>query len=138
GWEYNADGRTGKIPDAKAFRPWDRENSCLRRFRVDTCGELVFIALSDAAPSLSEWLAPVWAVWSTSFGGAYRHAATWEQEFPCNWKIVLENSLESYHIPQVHPTTFKNLPEEENAWHELEPRFTSFRTLPPRDFPTRI
>src|SRR5918995_701064 len=24
GWEYNAEGGTGKIPDAKAFRPWDR------------------------------------------------------------------------------------------------------------------
>ena len=32
---------------------------------------------------------------------------TWEKDFPCNWKVVLENSLESYHIPQVHPKTFK-------------------------------
>src|SRR5262249_14813274 len=33
GWEYTADGRTGKIPDAQSFRPWDRQNSCLRKFR---------------------------------------------------------------------------------------------------------
>ena len=71
------------------------------------------------------------------YGGAYRHAATWEKDFPCNWKVVLENSLESYHIPQVHPKTFKEFPEEANAWHELTERFTSFKTVPPRDFATR-
>ncbi|HEY1191704.1 MAG TPA: aromatic ring-hydroxylating dioxygenase subunit alpha [Gemmata sp.] len=135
GWEFNKDGGTGKIPDAKVFRPWDRENSCLRRFRVDTCGDLVFVNFNESGASLREWLAPVWDAWQ-NFGGAYRHAATWEKEFPCNWKVVLENSLESYHIPEVHPHTFKEFPPEENAWHELTDRFTSFKTIPPREFAT--
>lgn len=135
GWEFNKDGGTGKIPDAKAFRPWDRENSCLRPFRVDTCGDLVFVNLSDNGVSLREWVGPLWDLWQ-SYGGAYRHAATWEKDFPCNWKVVLENSLESYHIPEVHPKTFKEFPDEVNAWHELTERFTSFKTIPPREFAT--
>ena len=138
GWEFDHDGRTGKIPDARVFRPWDRENACLRKFRVGTCGELVFVCLSDAAPSLREWVGPLWDVWAGGFGGMYRHAATWERDFACNWKVVLENSLESYHIPQVHPKTFKDFPPEANAWHELDPRYTTFRTIPPNDFPTRF
>lgn len=137
GWEFNKDGGTGKIPEAKAFRPWDRENSCLRRFRVDTCGDLVFVNLNERGPSLREWLAPVWDAWQ-SYGGAYVHSATWEKDFPCNWKVVLENSLESYHIPEVHPYTFKEFPTEENAWHELTDRFTSFKTLPPADLAGRV
>jgi phenylpropionate dioxygenase-like ring-hydroxylating dioxygenase large terminal subunit len=137
GWEFDRDGRTGKIPDAKVFRPWDRENSCLRKFRVETCGELVFVCFSDSSPGLREWIGPLWGVWSEGYGGAYRHAATWEKDFPCNWKVVLENSLESYHIPEVHPKTFKEFPDEANAWHELDPRFSSFRTIPPDEFATR-
>ncbi|MBX9626109.1 MAG: Rieske 2Fe-2S domain-containing protein [Gemmataceae bacterium] len=136
GWEYQEDGRTGKVPDAKAFRPWDRENACLRRFQVDTCGDLVYVKLSDGGPTLREWIGPQWDVWA-SYGGVYRHAGTWEKEFPCNWKIVLENSLESYHIPEVHPITFKAYPPEENAWHELTDRYTSFRTVQPVDLATR-
>ena len=136
GWEFNKEGGTGKIPDARAFRPWDRDNSCLKSFRLDTCGDLVFINLSDTGPSLREWIGPLWDIWQ-GHGGAYRHAATWEKDFECNWKIVLENSLESYHIPEVHPRTFKEFPPEENAWHELTDRFTSFRTTPPRDIATR-
>jgi phenylpropionate dioxygenase-like ring-hydroxylating dioxygenase large terminal subunit len=134
GWEFNKDGHTGKIPDAKAFRPWDRENSCLRPFRVETCGELVFVNLGDDAVSLRDWLGPLWDRWAPGFGGAYRYAMTWEQEFACNWKVVLENSLESYHIPQIHPTTFKDYPPESDCWHELDPRFTTFRTVVPGDY----
>ncbi len=136
GWEYHQDGGTGKIPDARAFRPWDRENSCLRRFRVETCGDLVFVNLSDTGVTLREWIGPLWELWQ-SYGGSFRHAATWEQDFPCNWKVVLENSLESYHIPQVHPKTFKDFSPEDISWHELDEKFTSYKTIPPNDFASR-
>ena len=72
-------------------------------------------------PSLREWLGPLWDGWAERSAGAYRHAATWEKDFPCNWKVVLENSLESYHIPQVHPKTFKEFPGGDRPWHELDP-----------------
>jgi phenylpropionate dioxygenase-like ring-hydroxylating dioxygenase large terminal subunit len=137
GWEYNAEGRTGKIPDAKAFRPWDRENSCLRRFALDTCGDVIYVNLGLNPPSLREWLGELYEPWSTT-GGEYRHAATWEKDFPCNWKVVLENSLESYHIPMVHPITFKKFPDEQISWHELNDRFTTFRTIAPSDLGSRI
>ena len=94
--------------DAKAFRPWDRANSCLRSFRVETCGDVVFVNLSDNPPPLREWLGAAWEPWST-VGGVYRFAGFWERDFSCNWKVVLENSLEGYHIPQVHPKSFARL-----------------------------
>lgn len=137
GWEFNKDGRTGKIPDARAFRPWDRENACMRLFRLETCGEIVFINLGDNGGSLRDWLGPLWDEWSVGFGGDYRYVATWEQDFPCNWKVVLENSLESYHIPQVHPKTFKEYPEESNAWHDLDLEYSTFRTVIPNDWVSR-
>jgi phenylpropionate dioxygenase-like ring-hydroxylating dioxygenase large terminal subunit len=136
GWEYGADGRTRHIPDARAFRPWDRENSCLRPFRLDACGDIVFVNLSDNGISLRDWLGKAWDSFRGA-GGAYRHAATWERDFPCNWKVVLENSLESYHIPQVHPKTFGDYAPEENVWHELTERYTSFKTIPPNDLAAR-
>jgi choline monooxygenase len=134
GWEYNKDGSTGKIPEAKAFRPWDRENSCLKRFRLETCGEMVFVNLSDTGPSLREWLGPLFDRCAPYFGGAYQHAITWEADFACNWKVVLENSLESYHIPLIHPKTFGAMPTEESSWHELEPTFTTYKTIVASDW----
>lgn len=137
GWEFGADGRTRKIPDAQAFRPWDREHSCLTPFRVEACGDVVFVNLTPAGPSLREWAGPLWDVWAADFAPPFRFAAAWDADFACNWKVVLENSLESYHIPLVHPQTFKEYPTEENSWHELEPEFSSLRTPQPQDLPGR-
>lgn len=137
GWEFTKDGRTGKVPDARSFRPWDREHSCLRQFRLETCGEVVFVNLSDNGVSLRDWLGPLWDIWSSGFGGNYRHVATWEADFPCNWKVVLENSLESYHIPEVHPKTFKEYSTEDNSWHELKPEYTTYKTIIPDDLVNR-
>jgi phenylpropionate dioxygenase-like ring-hydroxylating dioxygenase large terminal subunit len=134
GWEFNKDGGTGKIPEAKAFRPWDRDNACLNRFRLERCGEMVFVNTSDEGPSLREWLGPLFDRWAPTFGGAYRFATTWEADFACNWKVVVENSLESYHIPLVHPKTFGDFPTEENSWHELGADFTTYKTMVPLDF----
>jgi phenylpropionate dioxygenase-like ring-hydroxylating dioxygenase large terminal subunit len=105
---------------------------------VETCGEVVFVNFSDNAVSLQEWLGPLWDVWQNSYGGAYRYATSWEKDFACNWKVVLENSLESYHIPLVHPKTFKEFSTEENSWHELTDTFTSYKTMTPSDMPTRM
>jgi choline monooxygenase len=129
GWEYNAEGRTGKIPDAQAFRPWDRENACLRKFRVATVGELVWVSPAPAGESLQEFLGPVWPVWESGFdGNNFARADSWEHDFDCNWKVVVENSLESYHIPCIHEKTFKDMPEEPTCEHVLDERYTTFLT----------
>jgi phenylpropionate dioxygenase-like ring-hydroxylating dioxygenase large terminal subunit len=128
GWEFTKDGRTGRIPEAGAFRPFDRENACLRSFRVARCGELLFVGLAADGPSLQEFLSPLYADWATSFGGDFRFAGYWEEDFPCNWKVVLENSLESYHIPCIHQKTFGDYPPESSCAHVLDERYTTFRT----------
>jgi phenylpropionate dioxygenase-like ring-hydroxylating dioxygenase large terminal subunit len=128
GWEFTREGRTGRIPDAGCFRPFDRENARLRKFRVAFCGELMFLTLAPDGPDLAEWFGPLWEQWRTSFEPPFRFSATWGQDFPCNWKVVVENSLESYHIPMVHPKTFKTMPEAEQCWHVLDERYTTFRT----------
>ena len=51
GWEYEPTGKTGKIPDAGCFRPWDRDTARLNTYRVETLGDLIFVALSERARS---------------------------------------------------------------------------------------
>lgn len=49
-------------------------------------------------------------------------------DFPCDWKIPIEGSLESYHLAEVHPGTFGEGPDEENSDHELRDTGTAFET----------
>src|SRR5581483_1120533 len=55
GWEYDREGRTGKIPDARCFAPFERERARLHKFRLETCGDLLFVSLADEGPTLAEY-----------------------------------------------------------------------------------
>jgi choline monooxygenase len=138
GWEYDCDGRTGKIPDARAFRPWDRENAHLRRFATEVLGELIWVRLTEQGPSLQEFLGPYYDYTRESFGGTWQKTWTWETGYQANWKVPVENSLESYHIPCLHKVTFGNFPEEDNCEHDLANTYTQFRTAEPRKIGNHI
>jgi phenylpropionate dioxygenase-like ring-hydroxylating dioxygenase large terminal subunit len=131
GWEYTKEGRTGPIPEAECFRPFDRENARLRKFRTERCGELVFVSLADDGPSLREYLGPFYTWCCEYFGPPYRQTWKWETEYAANWKVVVENSLESYHIPCLHAKTFGTLPPAETCEHDLQQAYTTFRTPEP-------
>ena len=126
GWEFNAEGRTRRIPDAQSFRPFDRENACLSRIRVDTCGPLVYVSLSPEGPSLREYLGPLYDPWCAAFSPPYRLMASSVRDLPCNWKVVVEIGLETYHSPCVHPRTFGAYPDAEECTHVLEEQYTTF------------
>ncbi len=132
GWEYDADGCSLRIPDAKSFAPLGKGSEQLRRFRAATCGQLVFVSLAAHGPSLREALGEVtWALVETAFSDDYRLTATWTTEHAANWKVPVENALESYHVPEVHTKTFVKLSKARDATHTLEPTFTALRNVTP-------
>jgi phenylpropionate dioxygenase-like ring-hydroxylating dioxygenase large terminal subunit len=127
GWEYNKDGRTGRIPDAQAFRPFDRENTRLCKYRLETCGELIFVSFAEEAVPLKEFIGPLHATLAEGFDHPFRQVWAWDVAYPANWKVPVENSLESYHIPCLHPKSFGNYPKESDCEHDLEERHTTYR-----------
>jgi phenylpropionate dioxygenase-like ring-hydroxylating dioxygenase large terminal subunit len=129
GWEYDSTGNTRKIPDAKSFKPLEQGMLGLRRYRTATAGQLVFMTFDDAAPDLPDYLGPAaLEIIETRCSDDWRQMVVHEEEIAANWKIPVENSLESYHIAFVHGKYFAEFPEEEICGHELHERATIFRT----------
>jgi phenylpropionate dioxygenase-like ring-hydroxylating dioxygenase large terminal subunit len=129
GWEFKPDGRTGRIPDAQCFRPFDRDNAHLRQFRTETRGQLIFVCLEDNGVSLDDYLGPFAEECRHWFAPPFRQAWVWQTDYNANWKIILENSLESYHVPCLHQKSFGIMPAEAACQHELADRHTTFRTV---------
>lgn len=128
GWEYQCDGRTARIPDARSFRPFDRENAQLVKFRTENWGDMTFVSLADAGPSLEAFLGPLHAEAAQWLSPPFRFAWAWSRDYPANWKVVVENTLESYHIHCLHKQTLGRMPTEEECTHLLEEEFTTFHT----------
>jgi phenylpropionate dioxygenase-like ring-hydroxylating dioxygenase large terminal subunit len=128
GWEYDYDGRTGKIPSPKNFVPFDRDQDCLPLYRVDTCGQLVFVSLAPSGPSLRDQLGDMYERLAERFGATWRERLSWQPTYEANWKVAVENTLEAYHVPYVHPHTFRENPGSERSTHVLHERHTWFGT----------
>jgi phenylpropionate dioxygenase-like ring-hydroxylating dioxygenase large terminal subunit len=127
GWEYGQDGRTRFIPEPKNFAPFEAGRERLRPYRLSTCGRLMFVAPADEAPDLRDYLGDFFDVCAGRFSDR-RQTLALDPEYPANWKVPVENSLEAYHVPCIHPTTFRADPGEARSTHVLGTRATSFRT----------
>lgn len=103
GWEYDGEGAVCKMPDAACFAPVKRGSERLASVALETLGKLLFVRLSAEGESLAAQLGDVpLRFMRAHFGDDLRLAVRREIEHPCNWKIPVENVLESYHVPLLH------------------------------------
>ncbi|PQO44277.1 aromatic ring-hydroxylating oxygenase subunit alpha [Blastopirellula marina] len=125
GWEFDETGNVRKIPDAKTFRPLAQGMLGLKQYRVERCGELIFVNLSEEGPSLQEFIGEKFAMYQEWFSPQMHTAITMTRTINANWKCLVENALESYHTTTVHPQTFGEAPAEKDMRHTLEENWTS-------------
>jgi choline monooxygenase len=119
GWEYDDTGATRRIPDAPSFRPLEKSRLGLDMLRAETIGKVVFLSFAAAGPGGREWLGPKAERIARDFDDAT--ATVWREDvtLPVNWKLVVENNLESYHVGTVHARSLGSYPEEAACLHGL-------------------
>lgn len=129
GWEYDAEGRVCKVPEATCFVPVKKGEYALVRYRTAVRGRLVFVCLDEGAPSLLEFLGPATLEYlDANYGDQVEKAAGWDVRFDCNWKVLVENTIESYHIPIVHPKTLGgNYPPPKQLTHAVDEFGVTYR-----------
>ena len=128
GWVYTKDGRTSHIPDAQSFKPLPGGPERLRKFRAETRGPLVFVSLADNGPSLDDYLGPLRSACDEFPATRWQQSDSWDYEFKANWKIPVENTIESYHVPIIHPKTLVRFGTEEQMTHEIYDRGTVMKS----------
>ena len=129
-WEYGDEGEIARLPDGRSFKGFRAKGLALPRLAVETLGALVFVNRSESPDGLRESLGDL-AAELDHFYGNHRVAWSWVTEYPVNWKIIVENAVESYHVPALHPSTFMDYKKEEHHDHRLAPAFTSYLDIEP-------
>ena len=109
GWTYSLDGKLQGTPEFDGVQNFDRGSVCLPQFRLEMWRGLMFVNLDPAAPPLSEFFGNIDGRVGTHDLTRFRPAFRKVWELDCNWKVYVDNYLEGYHIPIVHPGLFKEL-----------------------------
>ncbi|MYJ34731.1 MAG: aromatic ring-hydroxylating dioxygenase subunit alpha [Acidimicrobiaceae bacterium] len=112
-WHYSADGQLVAAPlfDEVPRDDFDMADYGLIPVRTEVWGPLVFVCLSADTPALDVWLGDLpdrlaayeFSQWrSVALDGAARTF-----DVAANWKLIVENFAEYYHLPWVHPELAK-------------------------------
>jgi choline monooxygenase len=109
GWTYTLDGRLIGTPEIDGVEFFDRSSMGMVPLRCETWEQFIFVNFDPQAPALSEFLGNIpKQAREFQFKGL---ALTERRNYivNCNWKVYVDNYLDSYHIPVVHPGLMKEI-----------------------------
>lgn len=112
GWSFNKDGYPNGIPKKPLFKEFTEEDKCklkLKEYALELCGDLYFIHLDEPKTTLKKYLGEFYNELELISKGKGKLIDINKIDIKSNWKIVVENTLESYHVNLVHANTFKKL-----------------------------
>ncbi|HEY4059536.1 MAG TPA: SRPBCC family protein [Kofleriaceae bacterium] len=132
GWCYGPAGELVHVPDRESFNGLHVERLRLAPIAVEQVGELVLVrAGRSSAPLFAETIGALHDELRTVFERPL--SLVWRKNLvvDVNWKVLIDNAVESYHVPIVHPLTFGHYRPPEHHDHLLAPTFTRYRDAEP-------
>ena len=109
GWTYSLDGRLLAAPEMEETQDFRLEDFGLLPVRTEEWGGQVFVNLDAAASALPQWLGDLPRnIAHLGFERMQLHERR-EYVMQCNWKTYIDNYLEGYHLPSVHPSLNREL-----------------------------
>ncbi|MFJ7904106.1 SRPBCC family protein [Streptomyces sp. NPDC096198] len=116
GWTYKLDGSLVGAPEARRIPCLDKPRLGLHPVSVESFLGFVFVNLDLEATPLAESCAGLAEAVGHYAGtglvpvGKYRiHETRTAEQQNANWKVIVDNYLEGYHVPVAHPALMRLL-----------------------------
>jgi phenylpropionate dioxygenase-like ring-hydroxylating dioxygenase large terminal subunit len=104
GWTYNLDGSLRGTPVRESFPALDRTQHGLIPVRLEIMAGLVFVCLQGDPPLPSSMWGDMLADFEPyQFEKMQPLFPMYTEEWDVDWKVAMDNYLESYHVPVGHP-----------------------------------
>lgn len=125
GWTYDLGGQLRSGPELDAIADFDRGSVHLPTAQVAQWQGLVFVALSEQVPSFDTVVAGIAARMAPVNLGDYAFSRRVSYHLQCNWKAYVDNYLEGYHVPHIHPALnrlldYRSYTTECQPWYSLQ------------------
>jgi choline monooxygenase len=128
GWTYGLDGGLISAPEFEGVANFQAEQFALRPVRVEEWFNLIFVNLDSTAVSLAESLGELPGQAERFQFSQMKLSERRTYDMKCNWKTYVDNYLEGYHLPSVHPGLNREL--DYNAY-TVEPYARHVRQFSP-------
>ncbi|MGE0521307.1 MAG: SRPBCC family protein, partial [Candidatus Binatia bacterium] len=128
-WVYNLSGKLIGVPGMEGVKGFDASQLGLRPIRLEVWEGLIFVNFDPEAKPLLPMLGEL-----PEYVKNYRLGETvcmrrTVYDYPCNWKLLVENAMEGYHILGTHATSIGSqygdlsrwsiVPDPKGIWEDL-------------------
>jgi choline monooxygenase len=109
GWTYALDGRLLNAPEMDGTANFCADEFRLRPIHIAEWQGQIFVNLDPDAQPLLSALRELPEQAAKYKLGEMRLAGRRDYPMQCNWKVYIDNYLEGYHLPSVHPSLNREL-----------------------------
>ncbi len=125
GWNYHLNGQLKSAPEMQTTPGFDVSQYRLPEVKTDSWQGLIFVALNSDVPPLMDLLTGIEETIKPIDISNMKFYRRDEFVLDCNWKVYVENYLEGYHLPHVHPglnklLDYKSYQIELSQWHSYQ------------------
>ena len=113
-WTYALDGRLIGAMEMDETAGFERKKFGLVELRLETWAGFLFLNFDRDAAPLADWLGDLPDVLASYNLADMATTRRVEYDLACNWKIYVENAMESYHVPTVHQQTIQKQKRDHN------------------------
>ncbi len=126
GWTYALDGQLRSAPEMSSTPDFNVGDIRLPQLQVRIWQGLVFAAVGENPMDFNALVEGIDARIGAQQGlEHYGHHQRVGYDLACNWKVYIDNYLEGYHLPHVHPALnrildYRSYVIELAQWHSLQ------------------
>lgn len=103
GWTYRLDGSLRGVPRFDRTELFDKRDFGLVPLHVSEWHGLLFVRATNEGPPINEVLDGIGRRIAPLNLERFRYYKSVSYDVACNWKVYVDNYLEGYHLPLVHP-----------------------------------
>lgn len=132
-WTFELDGKLKACPEMHQAEGFCRDEFELKSFRAEIWNGFIFVNLDGQATPLADGLPEMTADLAAFKLGEMKMIIAREWDCPFNWKVLVENFMESYHHLGIHHKSLQPMMPARNTWSERERRHYVRAHLPYKD-----
>ncbi len=125
GWTYNLDGDLRSAPEMQSTENFELCQYHLPEAKLDCWQGFIFVCIGEHPPPLKELFKGIVKTIHPIDISVMKFSHRDEFLIDCNWKVYMDNYLEGYHLPYVHPGLSKLLDYRSydtilHQWHSYQ------------------